>query len=1093
MRNNILPSRLILSILVFLTGFILLTSPELSAGDLGYSFQVAKIRVHGTVTDQSGNPLPGVTIVEKGTQNGIISADDGSYTIQVDENATLIFTIVGMKTKEVEVNGRTKIDVALEGKAVRLNEVVAIGYGKQSRADVTNAISKVGEQEFEHAPNANALKQLQGKVAGLSLQISDGQPGSNPQVILRGGTTTSPEGDAPLIIVDGVVSEGMRSISDLDPNNIESIQVLKDAASTAIYGARAANGIIIVKTKTGKSGKPKISFKYTYGIATQGKHYDFLNARQYIYITRLNTSLYNKTNPDFYLTGGRYGMSTGNPRNSKNTLEFLNTYLDDYGPDYVNQLLDDKGWETMKDPVTGKQLIFKNTDFQDITYQTGHKQGYDVSVSGGNEVANYYLGLGHLDQDGIVRGTYYKNYSALFNGSYKLSDRFRIHTGIDYQIRNANAPNSYQNVLSRSVKLPPTYRLYYEDGTPAPGEGVGSFRSRLHEIYYREKYTDIRVYRTTLQLGADWDIIQGLSFKPTVSWFTTEGKEHYFEAYNITNKKRSASANHNLDKHLQLDAVLNYTKSILNKHHFNLMLGSSYINDYSYRMHGSGYGAPTDYITTLNATQEETQRVSTTASTDALMSYFGRLNYDYNKKYLFSASLRMDGSSRFAKDHKWGLFPGFSAGWNMHMEDFWQPLRNVISQFKIRASWGQAGNNLLSIYDSQGKYSTGYDYMGEVGILNTTLANNDLVWETTTSFDAGLDIGLFNNQVSLLLDYYSKLTSDRLFNKPLDASSGFSSIRSNYGSIRNRGFEVELSATPFKTQNFSWDIGFTFAYNKGIVTKLPDNGQAKDRIGGNYIYDPNQKKYVKVGGFAEGEQFGGRWAFDMIGVYPTDKDAESAPYDVGTNGRQKIGGDAIWRDVDKNDTIDYRDMVFMGYIRPNKIGGMVNSLHYKGFTFRFVVDYAIGHVIDNGFRSRANGSARNNNNALTDVLSDKIWKKQGDHATIPRYTVQSDWDYNWLNHNRRSHGIGNSGYASNNSLYYSKGDYLAFREISLSYDLQTAFLKKAYIQGIELFAGVYNIGYLTAYNGLMPEIYTGHDPGLYPRPRQYNMGIKVNF
>jgi hypothetical protein len=383
--------------------------------------------------------------------------------------------------------------------------------------------------------------------------------------------------------------------------------------------------------------------------------------------------------------------------------------------------------------------------------------------------------------------------------------------------------------------------------------------------------------------------------------------------------------------------------------------------------------------------------------------------------------------------------------------------------------------------------------MGNVGLLNTILPNSALVWETTTSFDAGIDIGLFNDRVSILIDYYNKLTTDRLFNKPLDVTTGFSSIKSNYGTIRNKGIEVEISANAVKAGNFSWDLGFAFAYNKGTVVTLPDNGEAKNRIGGNYIYDPGTQQYVKVGGFAEGERFGGRWAYEMTGVYATDKDAESAPYDVEANGRKKVGGDAIWRDADRNDTIDYRDMTFMGYIRPNIQGGMTNTFRYKKFSLRFVVDYAMGHVIDNGFRGKANGSSRNNNQALTDVIGDQIWKEQGDQASIPRYTVQSDFDYNFKNHNRANNGIGNEGTASNNSLYYKKGDYLAFREISLSYNLQLEALKKASIQSIDLFAGVFNLGYLTKYDGLSPEVFTGVDPGLYPRPRQYNFGVKVNF
>ncbi|GAA0560650.1 SusC/RagA family TonB-linked outer membrane protein [Chitinophaga japonensis] len=988
-------------------------------------------------------------------------------------------------------------------KSVNLVEVVAIGYGQQSRGTVTNSISKVKEAEFSHTPAANPLLQLQGKVAGLSLQVSDGQPGATPKVFLRGGTTASPEGDAPLYIIDGVI----RTINEINPDDIESVQVLKDAASTAIYGARAANGIIIVTTKSGKSGKAVVNFKYTFGIEKQARRYDFTSARDYIYVSRKNTADFNKTNPDFFLTGGRYGMSTGNPRNSRNTLEFLDTYVQDYGQDYVNQLLHNEGWETMTDPVTGRELIFKETDYQDVTFQTAYKQEYDVNVSGGTDKATYYLGLGYLNQDGIVLGTFYKHYSGLFNGTYKVSDKLSFNTNLSYQVRRNSDAFNYQNVLSRSVSMPFTYRLNYEDGKPAPGEGITSFRNRNYEVYYKEKYNDVKMYRTTLRLGADWDLLPGLRFSPSFSWFTTEDIQNYFEASNETNTNRPASAIHNQDRHAQLDAILTYDKSLGLRHHIDAMLGTSYINDYVYTMSGSGRGAPTDNIPTLNASAPETQRISTYKSTDVVMSYFGRINYDYDQKYLFSASLRVDGSSRFSEQHKWGWFPGVSAGWNIDREDFWEPLSRPVSRMKLRASWGQAGNNLLSIFDSQGSYSTSYNYIndgtnnsvpvnynGQAGILNAKLANNNLIWEVTTSFDVGLDIGLFDNRISLLVDYYNKLTSNRLFDKPLTASSGFDDIRSNFGSIRNSGFEVELSATPVRTANFSWDLGFTFAYNKGVVVELPENGEDKNRTGGNYVYDPAQKAYVKVGGLAEGERFGQRYAYNLVGVYATDEEAANAPADVESGRRQKIGGDAIWQDVDGNGEIDYRDMVFMGYIRPDKTGGMVNTLTYKGLTMRLVVDYAMGHVIDNAFRARSNASARNNNMTLSDVISDKIWKQQGDQASIPRYTVQSDVDYNWDNHLRPSNGIGaSSGYSSNNSLYYKKGDYLAFRELSFSYRLKSPLLQKAYIQNLELFAGVYNIGYITGYDGLMPEVYAGNDPGLYPRPRAYNLGVKASF
>ncbi|MGN6415954.1 MAG: SusC/RagA family TonB-linked outer membrane protein [Pseudobacter sp.] len=973
--------------------------------------------VKGVVTSsKDGEPLPGVTISVKGASKVTSTDGVGQFTISVpDLKATLVISSAGYKKLEYVLAGNASVQISMDPAQAAMDEVVIIGYGRQNRATVTTSISKVGKEEFENAPGQNPLMQLQGKVAGLTLQISDGQPGSNPQIFIRGGSSTSPEGDAPLFIVDGVVGV-MRNISDLNPDDIESVQVLKDAASTAIYGARAANGVIIVKTKSGRRGKPVINFKYTNGIETQGKQYDFTNAREYIEVSRRNIQQFNKTNPEFFLTGGRYGMSTGNPLNSKGTLEFLDTYIQNYGPDYVSDLIDNQGWETMTDPVTGKKLIFKETNYQDVTFQNTYRREYDFNVGGGTDKATYYLGLGHLDQKGIVLGTWYKNYSALFNGTYKLSEAVSLNANFSYQLRQSNGVGNYQNVLSRSVTMPFTYRLNYEDGKPAPGEGVASFRNRNHEVYYRDQYNRNQVNRATYNLGATWNIIPGLNFMPSFYWFTTEGLEGRFETFNEVTPTREATAAHNYDRQSQLDGLLNYDRSF-GKHNFNAVLGASYINRYEYRMSGSGRGAPTDYIKSLNATAPETQRITTREDTDVMMSYFGRLTYDYNKRYMFAASLRRDGSSKFSTEHKWGIYPGVSAGWNMHNEKFWKPLSAYVQKFKLRSSWGQTGNNEITIANTQGSYSTGYTYGGEAGILNTVLANNNLKWETTTSFDIGVEIGLLNNRLNVNIDFYNKITSDRLFDKPLDGSTGFTSIKSNYGSLRNRGIDIEVEATPVRTRNFSWTVNANYSFIRSTVLKLPQTAENKNRIGGNTVYDPITNTYVRVGGLAEGERFGGRWAYHLIGVYATDEDAKNAPYDVEAAGRLKVGGDAIWQDVDGNGRIDNNDMVFMGFIRPDKTGGMQNTFTYKNLSMRFLIDFGIGHVIDNSFRGRLMASARNNNMTLSDVLTGKVWQKQGDIAEIPRYTVQSDADYNYRNHLRGGNSLStSSGYSTNNSL-----------------------------------------------------------------------------
>lgn len=1050
------------------------------------------LMISGIVTNTANEPVVGASIVVKGTQLGTITDAKGYYTIRLNSShETIIVSSIGYQDKEVEVNNNASVNVVLDNTPDALNEVVVIAYGKQARSILTTSVSKVGSQEFKNAPGVNPLTQLQGKVAGVSIQLSDGQPGANPQIFIRGGSSTSPESDAPLLIVDGIVGV-MRNISDLNPDDIESMEVLKDAASTAIYGARAANGVIIITTKKGKAGKPRVGIKFSAGQDKQAKQYNFLNARDYIYVTRKNIAAYNTTNPDFFLTGGRYGMSTGNPRNSNNTLEFLDVYIKNYGEDYVADLINKQGWETMDDPATGKKLIFKNTDFEEVTFSPANRYDVDVNVSGGAENYNYYMGLGHINQQGIVYGTYHKGYSGLFNGNMKLSNKFSVNTNFSFQLRNGNAPNNYNNVVSRSIKTPPTYRLTFEDGSPAPGEGISSFLPRLYEVYYKEKYTNVKVYRYTSKVGFNWDIIPGLSFAPTLYYFTTEGVENRYEAFSSVYKNRNASAAHNFDRQSQLDGVFNYSKKIGSSHNLSAVLGTSYINTYAYRMSGSGRGAPTDYITTLNATVPETQRITTTKTTDAMMSYFGRVDYNYKQRYMLSASLRADGSSRFSEKKKYGYFPGASAGWNVHKESFWEPIAKYISNFKFRSSFGVVGNNELSVFDTQGEYGTGYNYDAQAGLLNTTLANQNLVWEKTASFDMGLDIGILKNRVTLILDYYNKLTSDRLFNKPLDATSGFSSIMSNYGSIRNSGFEIELEASPVRSENFNWTVSATFAYNKGVAVKLPANSEDKNRIGGNYVYDIASKTYKKVGGTAEGERFGQRWAYHLLGAYATDEDAAYAPKDLNASGRVKLGGDAIWDDLDGNGVIDNNDMIFMGYIRPDKTGGFVNTLNYKGISLRFVADWAVGHVIDNRFKADVMGSARNNNSAFVDVLADKIWKQQGDIATVPKYTVQSDFDYNFRNHLRWDNGIGST-VGSNNSLYFSKGDFLAFREVSLSYRFPSKFINKIFLQNLEFFGSVYNIGYLTPYDGLMPEVYTGADPGLYPRPRQIIFGINATF
>ena len=1053
--------------------------------------------VSGIVTDNTGVGLPGANVVVVGSKDWTITDAKGKYSLQAKQGDTLEFSFIGYLSQTIIVGTNSIINVRLEDDTQMLEEAVSIGYGTQNRSLVTTSITRVSSEEFEHTPQQSPLAQLQGKVPGLQLQVTSGQPGDNPEIFMRGGTTTGTSSDTPLIIVDGAVSQGMRAIQDMNPADIESIEVLKDAASTAIYGARAANGIIIITTKKGSEGSAKVNFKYTFGLDQQPKRLDLLNARDYVYLTRKAAwEDPNATEADKNkFLNGSFGMSTGNAWDSPNTLEFLDVYLANYGQDFVADLLENKGWETMVDPVTGKQLIFMDTDFQDATYHNAVKNEYELSVSGGDKKLNYYGSLRYLDQDGIVRGTWYKNYSASMNASYQLNNSWKIFSKATFNVGDRNTMSNSVNSLQRAMFMPPTYKLYYEDGTPAPGEGMSTFRPREYENYYKTRYTVNKQYRTSMQGGAVWNILPGLTFSPTIYYMMTEGINGGFEALNETTgtEIRPASGAQQHDGHFQMDAIMNYDKTFA-RHHINATAGASYMKDDETYISGSGSGASTDLIPTLNATADSTQRVTSIRTEEAMLSYFGRVNYDYDGKYLASVSMRADGSSRFAENHRWGYFPGASLGWNAHKESFFRPVRKYVCKLKLRTSWGRTGNNSISLADSRGLYGiTGTTYLGEVGILNTTLANADLVWETTESWDAGLDLGFFNNRLEVLVDIYNKTTYNRLYDNKLPSTTGFSSIKCNYGSLGTKGIEVEINAVPVSTKNFTWNIGLNFTWYRTIVLSQPENGEDKNRTGGNYIYDPTTGTEVKVGGFAEGERFGVRYAYHYLGVYQTDEEAALAPYDENAKGRTKHAGDAIWEDRNNDGYINAKDMIFMGYIRPDKTGGITNSFRWKNLSARVVADFAMGHVINNGSLAYGLASIRNNFNTYTEALKD-CWTPENPDAKYPRFSPLSDSDYSTRNFTRSGESIGSSTSGqSNNSAFYQKGDFLAIREVSLAYNLPKNLTKMLRISALQIFGGVYNVGYITGYDGMTPELYLGYDYGQYPRPREYSMGVNITF
>ena len=587
----------------------------------------------------------------------------------------------------------------------------------------------------------------------------------------------------------------------------------------------------------------------------------------------------------------------------------------------------------------------------------------------------------------------------------------------------------------------------------------------------------------------------------------------YFEKfYAQQTNPRDKQSREDQTTQIMTDHVLQFNQTFGSHHNVMALVGFNFTRSRFFQVVATSQRSATDYISTItgdpastliNGVVSPNYGASSSFSESKSSSIFGQASYDYANKYLLAVSLRRDGFSNFAPQNRYATFPSVSAGWNVSNEKFWK--LKPMNQLKLRTSWGETGLSNLSINDTYGVYGASLYATGS-GLTRSNIPNPNLLWESTQAFDAGADMGFFNSRLNLTVDYYNKLTKNRLADLPLAAETGFGSIKYNVGSLRNSGIEIGIEARILEMKGFTWNANFTFAKNNQMVVSLPTNGRDKNRISGGKIYDPVSGKDIEVGGYAEGERPLGLWAWKSNGIFATDAEAASSTIKdmmlpAANLGKVKHAGDVNWADINADGLINERDLVFMGYRVPDKLGGMQNTFKYKGFTLRINVDYAMGHIINDGELGRALGQGRSSNEgAPAEALGNNIWQKQGDAGKkYPRFSF-ADYDIGFRNHLRfisgqtgyAGVGIDNS-YGVDNSIYYSKGDFLAFREVSLSYNLPANICKKFSLKNVTLNGGVYNIGYLTAYKGFNPEQYKGYDEGGYPRPRQFTFGASIQF
>ncbi|MBP6446687.1 MAG: SusC/RagA family TonB-linked outer membrane protein [Saprospiraceae bacterium] len=1124
-----------LKIRIFFINFLLLFSCTLG---------LSQIKINGTVKDAgSGITLPGVNILVVGTDIGTVTDVDGTFTLNVDNpNGEISVSMIGYATKNIPVSEVKDLEILLEESATTLDELVVVGYGTVKKSKLISSVSKLDNKFLETGIRSNPAQALAGTVSGLRVVNTTGRPGALPNIVLRGGTNFDGTG-SPLVIMDGQIRG---SLSDINPEEIESIEVLKDASATAIYGARASNGVILVTSKRGAAGTSAVTFKIRRGISDLNVPYNFLNAEDYIKWTRQGV-VQAMINGTLGTVAANTALSAIGPRGTGNLYKDASGNIVDGNysiagiwsvmrlTDTNKELLGKPGWKTMKDAVktnaagnydpngTIADLIYKDFNYGDFGLNQSAPIGdYNLGFSGGNDRGKYYANLGYYDEGGLSIRTFYKRYNFAFNGEYNINSWLKSESGMQFaraDWRDQSLQNGESNYWGRMLSAPPTMRGYNENGELLLGRDA-SDGNPIYNIdkYKRKNQTD----KFTLNQAFKVNLTKDLFIRVNGILMYDEGISESFNQdfrtgiLSLTNpntgwnRDRSSFSSFDRATRQTYNAILNYTRSFSQKHNIDAMAGYEYFDAYNEGLAASGRLAPTDDFQDLQLTQnnvdQQTRGTDSYHSRERILSSFGRVNYDYSGKYLASFTVRRDGYSRLLGDNRFGVFPAFSVGWLMHHEDFMKSFNPWLSYLKLRGSWGRNGNvGGIGTYELQGAFGSQTAYAGNIGFLQTGVANPNLKWEKTNTTEVGADIGIFENKLNASIAIYNRITDDKIANVLLPTSSGVSSIRTNNGSMRNRGVELEATYRLVQSKDFNIQLGANASWNKNTILKLPFNGNENNRQGGQQIYDPKTGQLIWVGGFQEGQEWGEIFGFVSEGIIRTAEDlanynkTDLAAGQVWFNGsagkrvaspkiiaERKLTlaggwlstqlGDMKWKDIDNNDTIDTRDMVSLGRQLPRWTGGFNTSVGYKGLTLLARFDFGLGHIQQDFQQMWALASAQGEFNP-TDLVKD-TWTPENPSASLPRY-VWAD-QLNTKNFDRPS------------SMFFVPSDYLAIREVTLSYSLPLSLIKKLKMSALNLSVTGQNLGYITHKMLNLPER-TGAQNSAYTIPTQVIFGANVTF
>ena len=970
--------------------------------------------VKGTVTDQNGLPVIGMAVMEQGTTNGVVTDENGEYSITVSgPDVTLEFYSLGYETVTEAVRGRAVIDVVSGEEATALEGAVAIGYGTVKKQDLTTAVSVVSNEDMKLRPVSEASGFIQGKVAGVQVQQTSGLPGGGMTVRIRGASSIASSND-PLYVVDGVpVGEGNYAIAYLSPNDIESMSILKDASSAAIYGSRAANGVVLITTKQGKLSRgPQINFSGYVGLSNVAKTYDVLNVEQY------------------------------------------------------KDLMDEIGAVTLPDGLKDETDWFKET------YQTGVSQNYQISVSNGNDKIRYYLGGGYTDEQGIIDVAYNRRYNFKASVDSDLFDWISVGTNMAYSSYKSNGiisgTGSNRAGVVLSVINTPTYAKVWDEENPdwywtnfyganltTPAENMARTENNYNQ-------TD----RLLLTGYATIKFSKNLNFKSTVTMDRRWTHDYSFldpihTSYGRT-QHGTASSTRADDMRMVYDNILTYNNTWNGVHNFEAMGGTSATTSRWENLSGSRSYFSTEYnnvIWGLNGGNKGGLRGQSQGYAEwAIMSYLARVSYNYDSKYYLTANIRADGSSKLAPGNKWGYFPSVSAAWRISAEPWMEDI-SWISDLKLRAGWGQSGNQSgLADYAWVQEYSTNYydwtdeDYADAAPTLGgkSNIGNKDLTWETTTQTNVGVDFAILDNRVTFTLDGYYKYTKDMLMNVPLPSPNP--SIYRNEGEMSNWGLEFAVSSVNIDRPDFTWNTDFNISMNRNRLEKL--------QLQQVYYYTKTSEALSEyVVRMTPGQPLSMFWGYNALGVDPET-------------------GMVIYEDINGDGKINSSDKQYIGNANPLFTFGMTNTLSWKGFNLSFLITGSVGNDIYNASKIEMIGMY-NGSNQITDVL--RRWRVPGQVTDIPKAGE--------LDNLRAS------------TRWVEDGSYLKIKNITLSYDFSGPWLKeKLNISRIQPYITLDNMITFTNYSGYDPEMsqYTsatsmGIDWGTYPNVKTVTFGVNVDF